>query len=434
MCKISPLRVSIFTFGCRVNQYESEAMRATLAGRFTLVDEEPDVAILNACTVTQLAERKARQLARRLRRERPGTLILVVGCLADAVNQGLARFSEAELLAGNAWKHRIEDVVRRALAGDRGALPEIATEALDVESVHGSPRRLRAYLKVQDGCSGTCSYCRPTQVRGPSRSKSVRAAADEASRLVRLGHPEIVLTGVNLAEYAPPDGDLASLMRAVLANDGLRRLRLASINPSGITDRLLAVFRDDPRVCPHFHIPLQSADDRILRAMRRRYSSAGYRHAVERIRRQITDATLGTDIIVGFPGEDAAAFAASRRAVEEFEYVNLHVFRYSPRQGTASAPLGGQVPEDEKRRRAEALNAAWSPIRRRLLDRRIGTTQDVLVEENRDGRWRGYTRDYIPVHFDRSTDAALGEERPVWITVAVADHLEGVDGDRQEAD
>jgi len=434
MCKISPLRVSIFTFGCRVNQYDSETMRAILAHHFTFVDKEPDVAILNACTVTQLAERKARQLARRLRRERPATHILVVGCLADAVSKGVAQFSEADLLAGNTWKHRIEDVVRRALAGDRGSLPEIAAEALDVESVYGSPRRLRAYLKVQDGCSGTCSYCRPTQVRGPSRSKSLCAAADEAARLVRLGHPEIVITGVNLAEYTPPDGDLASLMRAVLANDGLRRLRLASINSSGITDRLLEVFSDNPRVCPHFHIPLQSADDRILPAMKRSYTSTDYRHALQKIRQHIPNATLGTDIIVGFPGEDASAFAASQRAVEEFEYVNLHVFRYSSRQGTAAATLGTQVPEAEKRQRAEALNAVWSPIRRRLLDRRICTTQDVLVEENRDSHWRGYTRDYISVHFDRSTDVAVGIERPVRIIAAVADHLKGVDDDQQEAD
>jgi len=423
-------RVSILTFGCRANQYEGDAMRRSLGSADS--SEAADVYVLNACAVTALAERKARQAARRIRREHRGARIVLIGCLADAVAKGLTQFDEADLLAGNTWKPHVLEAVTRVTAGEHGLLPGRTVGSLDEERSAGPSDRVRAVLKIQDGCSRLCTYCRPTQVRGPSRSKSIAAAVDEAAALVAGGCPELVLTGINLAEYAPPGGSLASLMRAILRVPRLRRLRLASLNPAGVTDELLSVF-EDPRACPHFHIPLQSGDDGVLRRMRRGYTVEAYRRCVARIAEAIPPATFGTDIIVGFPGEDAAAFARTLDAVAAIDYANLHVFRYSERPGTAAADLPGRVPESVKRVRAETLDARWAIARRRLLDSRLSTTQDVLVEEGRDGRWRGHTPDYLYVTFGSHGEIPIGCVRSVRIVGTADDRLEGEDRDRDDA-
>jgi len=423
-------RVSILTFGCRANQYESDAMDCALGKNCDVVSGPADVIVLNGCTVTRLADRKARQAARRARRESPGAAIILIGCLADAVHKGLERFDEADLIAGTAWKGRISEVVEAALKGARGSLPTTEPTPLDSERTKGPRHRVRAFLRVQDGCSLSCAYCRPTRVRGPSRSKSVTAAAAEARELVGLGFSEIVLTGINLAQYAPHDGRLADLILEILDAASLRRLRIASINPAGLTAALIDAFTTDERLCRHFHVPLQSGDDRILRAMQRGYSASQYEARIERVRDRLPDATFGADVIVGFPGEDEDAFGASRAVVERIGFSNLHVFRYSPRAGTVAADLPSPVPERIKRARAKRLDAAWRPIRRTLLDKRIGTTQDVLVEEHRDGRWYGYTRDYIYVSFGSATPIPLGAERSVRITEVTEDHLQGRSDDR----
>jgi len=421
--------VTILTFGCRVNQYETDCMRATLSALGARHDHAK-VYILNGCTVTRLAERKARQAARRIHRDHPGALVILVGCLADAVAQELTRFPEADLMAGNAWKARIDEVVCAALSGSRGMLPEPQPMDPDQERSAGPRGRVRAPLKVQDGCSLACTYCRPTQVRGPSRSKSVDASVREAEGLIRKGYPELVLTGINLAQYAPHDGSLADLVSDLLRLPGLLRLRLASINPSGLSHALLEAMASDRRACPHFHVPLQSGDDRILSAMQRGYTVAGYLATLDRVRKVLPEATFGADLIVGFPGEDDQAFRATCGIVEAVGYANLHVFRYSPRSGTVAAALPNAVPEGIKRQRASALTQVWLPIRDRLLDTRIGSIQDVLIEERRDEQWHGHTRDYLPVSFTSETELPLGSEQPVHILAARDGRLEGVDTHR----
>ena len=423
-------RISILTFGCRANQYERDAMECQLRRDYDVVDEPADVYILNACSVTRLAERKARQAARRVHREAPSATIVLVGCLADAVDRGLSGFDAADLTAGNAWKGRIGEVVRAALSGTDGPLPQAEPLPLDDDRSDGPRSHVRALLRVQDGCARACTYCLPTIVRGPSRSKSVAAAVAEGRRLVDRGFSEIVLTGISLAQYAPPDGRLHDLAHRLLEIDALRRLRIASINPAGLTDALLDAFAADRRFCRHIHVPLQSGDDRILAAMGRGYAIAGYEAALGRARERLDDVTFGADVIVGFPGEDEAAFRGTCDVVERVGFANLHVFRYSPRTGTAAAHFSDQVPERVKRARAERLRDVWSPIRRSLLDNRIGSTQDVLVEEGQDGRWHGHTRDYFYVSFDSATAIPLGVEQPVRITGVKDDHLEGVSDDR----
>ena len=426
-------RIEITTFGCRVNQYESETMSRRLAESLSEAELPGRIHILNACSVTALAEKKARQAARRLRREHPGIRIVLAGCLADAVERGLTQFEEADLIVGNAWKPHIEDAIVALIHGSRGVLDASAPAPLDDERTDGPADRIRAFLKVQDGCSGVCTYCRPTQLRGPSRSKSVGAAAAEAHRLIDLGFPEIVLTGINLAEYGAPDGDLAELIGSILDRKELLRLRLASINAAGITDRLLAAMRKDRRACRHFHIPLQSGSDRILRRMARPASVAEYLDRIAAVRDTLPDATFATDLIVGFPGEEDDDFAATCDVVSRVGYVNLHAFRYSPRPGTPAHRLPGALPDATKRRRAELLDRQWKMTLAPLLDERVGRTEDILTEACHDGHGYGYTSDYLYVSYTSSYDIPIGRLRPVRITSVVATALEGMDEYRAHA-
>ncbi len=417
-------RARILTFGCRANQYETAMMYRRLGERVP-PPEEADVCVLNACAVTALAERKARQAARRMRREHPGCPVVVIGCLADTVAHGWTPFPDADLLAGNAWKPRIDEVVARAAAGARGLLPTVEPPPIGDEVGGGSPGRIRAVLKIQDGCSRACTYCRPTQIRGTSRSKATVHVVAEAAELVRSGHPEIVLTGINLSQYDVPGGSLADVARDVLGVPGVTRLRLASLNAAALTESLIGVFATDRRACPHFHVPLQSGDDRILERMQRGYTADDYLRRIDAVRTAIPHATFGTDIIVGFPGEGDDAFARTLDLVERVGFVNLHLFRFSPRPGTAAFDLPDRVPSSIQRERAERLRRRWRERLAGRLDNRIGTIDHVLVEERRSGSWRGYTSDYLYVHFTSEEDIPVGSVRPVRIVAATDEHLEG---------
>lgn len=426
-------RISIQTFGCRVNQYESEMMRDLLVPTYEMTDESPDIIILNACTVTALAERKARQAARRFRRDNPEAHIILIGCLADAVDQGTTRFTDADLLVGNNWKSRIDEVVGRALSGACGTMPASSSTELSIERTCGPSRRIRAFLKIQDGCSRACTYCRTTQVRGNPRSKSIEAARVEASELISAGFPEIVLTGIDLAQYSPDGGKLVDAVEAIASLDGLLRLRMASINPSGITHQLIEACASIDTVCPHFHVPLQSGDNHILAAMKRGYDAKGYLHTIDSIRSRIPHATFGTDIIVGFPGEDEIAFARTLAVLDTVSYCNLHAFRYSQRRGTEAAGFADQVSPEIKRQRSEALIEHWLDGLVSVLDNRIDSTQDVLVEEHRDTVWRGYTHDYLYVKFSSDRQIPIGSLLPVHITGRTGATLEGVEDYRTDA-
>ncbi|MCX6094584.1 MAG: MiaB/RimO family radical SAM methylthiotransferase [Candidatus Bipolaricaulota bacterium] len=428
-------RVAIVTFGCRVNQYESEMMARTLTGLGAeIVDGEADVVVLNACTVTALAEKKARQAARRIRSAHPNAKIVLVGCLADAVESGATRFVEADLLAGNCWKARAGEVVAAVLQDRRGLLPRTPTLPLDAERAAAPAVRVRAYLKVQDGCAHACTYCRPTLVRGPSRSKSLDVAFEEAAELVRSGVPEIVVTGVDLAGYGDPGVSLPALLARLLELPNLRRLRVASLNVDGVTDRLLKAFRRDLRLCQHFHVPAQSGDDAVLARMGRQYTAAAYRAVIARVREALPQATFGTDLIVGFPGETHDAFERTCRLAEDVRFSNLHVFRFSPRSGTPAASFTDAVPGPVQRARAKRILDVWHPVLGRMLDGRIRTVEDVLVEDRDGGRHHGYTSDYIRVAFDSAVPCPIGREASVRITKRSAEGLEGVSEDRDDSD
>ena len=404
-------------------------MRALLRPKFDLVQDAADVYVVNACTVTSLAERKARQSIHRIRRESPDAQIVLIGCLADAVLQGLTAVEEVELYAGNAWKGRIEEVIERALAGQRGPLPPIPPLPCSEERITGHEGRVRAFLKIQDGCELFCTYCRTKQVRGATRFKPVAAAVSEARRLVENGYPEIVLTGINLANYTRPEGGLSRLVCAMLEIKDLRRLRLGSVNPAGITEDLLQAFSEDRRACPHFHIPLQSGDDAVLARMKRGYDMSYYRSRIALVRRYIPEATFGTDVIVGFPGEGQDAFARTCAVIEDLEFVNLHIFRYSPRRGTPAATFPNSISERIKSERTKRLQTLWAGSRQRLFEERVGSCEEVLIEERQGDCARGYTRGYIDTVVRGEGKMNVGDEIAARITRASGDHLEGISSD-----
>ena len=401
-------------------------MRSLLMSRFDIVDGKADVFLLNACTVTSLAERKARQAMRKLRRKYPLAKIVVIGCLADCVSQGLTEIEAANLLAGNAWKMRICDVVSCALGNREGILPTVEPSPLAEEHIKQHAGRVRAFLKVQDGCDLACTFCRTTQVRGPSRSKSVVSALRETYELVAHGYSEIIIAGINLAQYAPPDGNLESLARGILAIDGLRRLRLSSINPAGISVKLVDVLAGDPRACPHFHLPLQSGDDVVLRRMARGYTVTSYLSRIAMIRDAIPDATFGTDIIVGFPGETESAFLQTCLLIKEVRFANLHIFRYSPRYGTIAASFSDLVVEQTKKTRAQNIASLGETMRSIEAEKLLGKQKKVLIENKSDGEWRGYTRDYFDTHLLGEPSVAPGDEVNVRIVKVSNNYLVGV--------
>jgi len=304
-------RVALRTLGCRANQYDTELMRERLCGEFEVVapEERADVYIVNTCTVTARAEAKARQYIHRYARR---GLVLVTGCWATVAPEEVAGVGGAGMVFSNVAKLQVRQLVREALAGRRGIVdPALNGTSLDRERIGCDSAHTRAFVKVQDGCDRGCTFCRTRIARGRPRSKSPRAVIAEVQDLVESGFIEIVLTGIDLAQYGRDNGaSLAGLLWALAEIPGLARIRLSSIDLAGITPELVEFFRRSEKACPYFHIPLQSGDDLILRRMNRGYSAAEYLEKIAMIKENVPRATFGADVMVGFPGETEEQFDA----------------------------------------------------------------------------------------------------------------------------
>jgi len=420
------MSASIHTLGCRVNQYESHL----LAERLSDLPGPVDVHVVNTCAVTALADRKSRQLVRRIRREHPRALVVAVGCGADGAGERL-RAAGADLVVGNRDKVRLRELIEAPSPGE----PLLARgwQPLDEERAKGPAPRIRALLKVQDGCTQGCAFCRAWQVRGPLRSKTPAAARAEAAVLVRAGHREIVLAGVNLAQYGVDllgRPNLADLLRDLLHVDGVR-FRLSSLNPEGVTDELIALFAQQKRLCPYLHVPLQSSDDAVLRRMGRPYTAVEYKERVRAFLGAVPGATLGADVMVGFPGEDESSFERTVEMLAALTPLNVHVFRFSPRVGTPAARFTPRVSAAESAQRAARLadlTAGWSRV---AQERFLGAVVEVVVEDAGGGASRGRSENYLPIEV-RGGDAPRGTIVAVRLVGATAEHLVGVMVDRAE--
>ena len=416
---------SVHIQGCRTNQYEGEAIAALLEKEGCVHSQEmPDIAVVVSCTVTAAADRKCRKLVRRLRRENPGSLIILCGCYAQRMSDDERRSLGVDVLVGNRMKHMIPEIASDWLEKKEGRSSlslfkeDIMTGGSWDELLLDRPRlHTRAFLKVQDGCSHFCSYCIVPYVRGRPVSRNVNDAVEEAERIVRSGCPEIVLTGVHLGLHE----DLPVLVRRIGSIEGLKRLRFGSIEPFAVDGELLDAIAKTETFCRHLHLPLQSGDDSVLAAMRRGYTTGGFREITDNIRDKLgNEIHLSTDLMVGFPGEDEEAFEKSIKFIKDIGFGKVHVFNYSPREGTDAALMQCPPEKDVRKRMERALSTAET-LHRDYCSRWIGKEVEILVEEDRDGVVHGLTGNYIKVAA-LSKDTLPGEE----ITVGAQGYVGGV--------
>jgi threonylcarbamoyladenosine tRNA methylthiotransferase MtaB len=423
-------RVAFATLGCRLNQVDSQELAASLEARGfrTVAFEEPaDVVIVNTCAVTARAEFSDRQAIHRALRRHPGARVVVTGCWAQTAPGTVAAQPGVDLVVGNADKPRLAGLVEALLRetaepAQRVHVSDVGTRrTLDDPPPARAAARSRAFLKVQDGCQHRCAFCIVPLARGASRSRPPQVVLDQARALLAAGHPELTLTGVDLGHYGAdlsPRTSLAALLREVVATPGLRWVRLSSILPAYFTAELLGVVTTMAPIAPHFHVPLQSGSDRVLRLMRRPYNVALYRAVVERLATAVPALGLGADVIVGFPGEDEADFEATCRLVEALPFTYLHVFPYSARQGTEAARRGGGVDAAPIAARGRVLRAMAEDKNTAFRRRLVGTVQEVLILETRDrasGWLVGLTGNYVEVLFE-GADALMRRVARVRVT------------------
>lgn len=397
----------VITLGCRLNTLESRVIESEAAAAGLA-----DTVIVNTCAVTGEAVRQARQTIRKLRRQHPERRIIVTGCAAQLAPDTFARMPEVDRVLGNA-----EKLDRHRLAADTPVIVDDIMTAGETAGhlLAGFEGRSRAFVQVQQGCDHRCTFCIIPFARGPNRSVPVNRIVEAVRLLVTAGHGEVVLTGVDICSYGADRAEgptLADVVAAVLADvPDLRRLRLSSLDPATVGDDLIALFGREQRLMPHAHLSLQAADDLVLKRMRRRHNRAAAAAVIARLRDARPDMVFGADLIAGFPTESDAAFANTLAAVREFGLTYLHVFPYSPRQGTPAAQMP-QVAPPLRQSRAAALRAAGSAALAGYLARRVGSRTDVLVEADGIGRcpW------YAPVRLDFA--AIPGTIVPVLITGA----------------
>ena len=409
------MKVAFYTLGCKVNHYETQAMEELFkkAGHEVVPFEDAaDAYVVNTCTVTAVSDKKSRQILSQAHRRNPDALIAAVGCYAEVAKAQVEALPGVSLVLGTEGRKDIVSLVERAMAErvvpcypapfERRTFEELSAQ-------HDS--RTRAILKVQDGCVSFCSYCMIPFARGALRSRTLESTKRELVSLAENGYREVVLTGIQLSAYGvdlPDQPKLCDLIALADGIPGLERLRLGSLEPRVITDRFLSVAKNSRTLCRQFHLSMQSGSDTVLERMNRRYTTAEYRDAVERIRACMPDAAITTDVIAGFVGETEQEYAETMRFVEEIGFARIHVFPYSRRKGTKADAMEGHLPRAVKETRCRELIALGDRLEEAFIDRQIGTVTDVIMED--DGT--GYTGNYIRVR----CDAACGETVRVRLT------------------
>lgn len=415
-------RVAFRTFGCRLNQYDSEAIRTLFeaSGRWRSVSwsDEAEAYVVNTCSVTARADASARKAIRRLHEERVGAKIIVTGCYAQRAPEEIAALPGVSLVVGAADRAAVVGETEAAVAGEaRVAVSPVseATTFLDVP-ITEMMEHSRAFVKVQEGCNETCTFCIVPQTRGRSRSREAASVLDQVRRLVDGGYVEIVITGVHVGDYGldlPPGRlSLTELLHRILEVPGLARLRLSSIEPASIEAELIELMAGEPRFARHFHIPLQSASDAILSRMQRRYRSHDFRALVHRIGEAIPECGIGTDVICGFPGESDADFQCTFDLLEELPITYLHPFTYSVRPGSVAESWGDRVPGEVKKRRVGALKRLFRDKSRAFRQRHVGRVMPVVVETPRAGGGAslcGWTDNYLRVELGAGVPGAAIE-------------------------
>jgi threonylcarbamoyladenosine tRNA methylthiotransferase MtaB len=401
--------VAIATLGCKVNQFESEALLASLLDRgYCLVpfEEGADIAIINTCSVTHRADFQSRQMVRRALRSNPKSMIIVTGCYSQVDPEALAEMEGVRYLLGNREKNQIPDLLPLM---EQGKLPLVQVGDIQKERLfsdmplYSFHRHTRAFLKIQDGCDARCSYCIVPYARGPSRSLSPERVLEHLKLLKEKGFQEAVLTGIHIGSYGR-DLDVPfsfeDLLQRLEEQEIPSRIRLSSVEPFDFSPEIIKLLGQSEKICPHLHIPLQSGSDEILKMMNRDYDRSFLTDLVQVLHQRIPKLSIGADVIVGFPGESDEMFRSTYELVDSLPLSYLHVFPFSRRKGTPAYHLSRKVDEREIRKRAEAMRELGKEKRRAFYGQFLGQELKVLVEDRRGrgtGRWKGLSRNYIPV-------------------------------------
>ena len=418
--------VAFCTLGCKVNQYETQAMAESMerAG-YRVVDFSgaADVYIVNSCTVTGTGDKKTRQMVRKAHRTNPDAAIAVAGCYAQRAAAELLKLPGVRVVVGTTRKGHIASLIEDAVVTGRqvDAVEAFGREAkYEPLTVTKKPARAHAYVKVQDGCARYCSYCVIPFARGPVRSRPVEDVVREVRTLARGGCIEVVLTGIHAASYGTDLGGqtrLIDVIEAVHRVDGIRRIRLSSLEPPALTDEWIERLAALPKVCDHFHLSLQSGSDAVLRRMRRRYTAEGFMDRVRALREAFPGCAVTTDVMAGFPGETQEEFGETVAFVKAVRFARCHVFPYSRRPGTDAADMPCQVPRGVKEERARVLIGVARELELDYTAAQAGQVQDVLFEEHTGGMLEGYTSRYVRVR-SPGPPALVGRLLPVRITGA----------------
>ena len=415
---------AFYTLGCKVNQYETEAIKELFTDDgFEIVpfEEKADFYIVNTCSVTSMSDRKSRQIIRRAKKKNPDSVIAVMGCYSQTAPDEVLDIEGVNLVLGTKDKGTVLNLIKTLNTTSKlNAVTDVRDnhtyEDLTVKRTH---ERTRAYIKIQDGCSQFCSYCIIPYARGPVRSRCENEVITEIKTLAHAGYKEIILTGIHVASYGKDLGNtsLEELLKKADTIDGIRRIRLSSIEPMTLNHEFVEKIRGCKKLCPHFHISLQSGCDATLKRMNRHYTTAQFEEVTQGLRNAFTDCAITTDIMTGFAGETDEEFEETLKFVNRIGFADAHIFQYSQRRGTPAARRPDQVMPEIKEARSKLIIEATNKSRDEFLLSQIGKVTEVLFETNDNGVFEGKTDNYITVHAQYSSDIC-GEFKTVLLEKA----------------
>lgn len=402
-------KAALHNLGCKVNAYETEAMQQMLeAAGYEIVsfNDEADVYVINTCSVTNMADRKSRQMLHRAKKQNPDSVVVAAGCYVQTKEDEAVSDEAIDIIIGNNMKHelvtRLDEYFRDH--GKIDAVLDINDKNQEFEELYldKPSEHTRAFIKVQDGCNQFCSYCIIPYARGRVRSRNMESVLEEVNSLAENGYQEVVLTGIHLSSYGVETGEsLLHLIQEIHKVEGIKRIRLGSLEPKVVTEEFAESLSKLEKICPHFHLSLQSGCDATLQRMNRKYSAEEYASGCEILRKYFAHPAITTDVIVGFPGETEEEFATTRAFLERIDFYEMHIFKYSKRQGTRAAVMKDQVPEKIKTERSSELIALGDKMSKAFREYYLGREEEVLFEEEMelDGKtyYVGYTKEYVKV-------------------------------------
>jgi threonylcarbamoyladenosine tRNA methylthiotransferase MtaB len=426
------MKVSVITLGCKVNQYESQAMlsQLTAAGfRACGAEEESDVVLINSCTVTAMSDHKVRQALHRARRKNPDAVIVLTGCMPQAFPEAAAELQDADIVLGNSNRSSLlPDILNYLSSRQRivDIVPHEKTSGFEAMKVNQFYERTRAFVKIEDGCNRFCSYCIIPYARGRVRSKPMEELKKEINEIAANGYREVVLTGINLSAYGQDIGlHLCDAVETACAPENIARVRLGSLEPEQLSEEVIARLSRQKKLCAQFHLSLQSGCDETLRRMNRHYNTDEYRTIVKNLRAAFPNAAITTDIMVGFPGETEEEFQKSLDFAKEIGFAKVHVFAYSRRPGTKANDAPDQVTQAVKEQRSRRMIEITQKTKEDFFRWQVGLTEPVLFErECEKGVYEGYTENYTPVK-TQSGESLAGRIVPVKLTQALRDFCIG---------